>query len=208
MADFPNSNQNGACDASESPLCAASEGTPCLEGGNATNPPLEKGFIDEFVACQRRLYLYLLAQTADPQVAEEVLQNANVVILSKRGDFKVGTSFLAWVYRIASLELLKHYQRSRRNRLRFDDEFVNTVTAAVQKLEDESEERRRALSICLGKLRPRDREIIQLKYQSGGDGKALAERLRRPVNSIYQSLGRIRRTLLECIEREMATVLR
>lgn len=168
----------------------------------------DQQFLEEFVACQRRVYLYLLAQTADPQAAEEVLQNTNVVVLSKWRDFTIGTSFLAWVYRIASLELLKHRQRHRRSRLKFDDEFINSVTEAVEQLNEVSEERRRALAVCLGKLRPRDREMIQLRYQLGGDGKTLSERLSRPVNSIYQSLGRIRRTLLECIEREMSAVLR
>lgn len=161
-------------------------------------------FIDLFVKSQRRLYLFLLTQTASPQAAEEILQNTNVVILSKWASYVHGTNFLAWVYRIASLELLKYRQQSRKRPLQFDDGFIDNVVASVETLQQTSDERRQALSRCLDKLRPQDRKMIQLRYQLGGDGKMISDQLNRPVNSIYQSLGRIRRTLLECIERELA----
>ena len=174
--------------------------------GKADAPSPE--FVELFVKNQRRLYLFLLAQTADSQAAEEILQNANVVIWSKWMAFQPGTNFLAWAFRIASLEFLKYRQRAHRSRLQFDEEFINTVAEAVEQLNEQQEARRQALAVCLGKLRPRDREMIQLRYQLGNDGKLLADQLQRPVNSIYQSLGRIRRILLECIEREIATVNR
>ncbi|MBB01139.1 MAG: RNA polymerase subunit sigma [Planctomyces sp.] len=180
--------------------------------GESTAEDLTSGpdreFIQQFVKAQRRLYLYLLAQTADPGLAEEVLQNTNVVILSKWIQFEPGTNFLAWVYRIASLELLKYRQNRRRGRLMFDDEFIQSVAQTVEELDESSESRRQALATCLGKLRPRDREIIQLRYQLGNNGQKLSETLDRPLNSIYQSLSRIRRTLFECIQREMTSLTR
>jgi len=179
---------------------------PPTDVEDGTGPDRE--FIQQFVKAQRRLYLYLLAQTADPNMAEEVLQNANVVILSKWKQFEAGTNFLAWVYRIASLELLKYRQGRRRARLMFDDEFIQSVAQTVQELDESSEPRRNALATCLQKLRPRDREMIQLRYQLGNNGQRLSEKLDRPINSIYQSLGRIRRTLFECIQREMAALTR
>ena len=58
---------------------------------------------------------------------------------------------------------------------------------------------------CIEHLRARDRELIRQRYAAGESGKDLAENIGRPANSVYQSLGRIRRTLLECIQRRMAT---
>ena len=57
---------------------------------------------------------------------------------------------------------------------------------------------------CLARLAPSDRELIRRRYSPGETGKSLAEALGRPANSVYQSLGRIRRTLLECIKRRLA----
>ncbi len=177
-------------------------GTP----GQSDGPGAE--FIDQFVATQRRVYLFILAQVGNPDLAEEVLQNTNVVIWSKWKDFEPGTNYIAWVYRIASFEIMKFRQKNKRSRVYFDDEFVKTVAKSVEQIGEKSEARRVALSKCLNKLKPADRELIQQRYEPGVSGKSLAEKLGRPVNSVYQSLGRIRRALLECVERELAAVAR
>lgn len=160
-------------------------------------------FVQLFTRTQRRLYLTILSQVPRPDDAEEILQNANVVIWSKCQQFQMGTSFFSWAMKIASLEILKFRQKHARDRLQFSEEFVRTV---AERLEEESSQfdlRRRALSHCLTKLRPDDRELIRRRYAGGTRGKAVAAQIGRPANSVYQSLGRIRRTLLECIERNL-----
>jgi RNA polymerase sigma-70 factor (ECF subfamily) len=47
-----------------------------------------------------------------------------------------------------------------------------------------------------------------MRYAPGETGKNLAEQIGRPSNSVYQSLGRIRRTLMECIQRRLAAEAR
>jgi RNA polymerase sigma-70 factor (ECF subfamily) len=58
------------------------------------------------------------------------------------------------------------------------------------------------------KLRESDRALIQTRYSPEGEGPGIADRLGRPINSIYQSLSRIRKTLLECINRRLAAEAR
>ncbi len=165
-------------------------------------------FIDQFVATQRRVYLFILAQVGNPDLAEEVLQNTNVVIWSKWKKFEPGTNYIAWVYRIASFEVMKYRQKNKRSKVYFDDEFIKTVAKSVEQISEKSEARRLALAKCIDKLKSADRALIQQRYEPGVNGKSLAEKLGRPVNSVYQSLGRIRRVLLECVERELAAVTR
>jgi RNA polymerase sigma-70 factor (ECF subfamily) len=166
-------------------------------------PPTEE-FVQLFTRNQRRLYLYILAQVPNTQDAEEVLQETNVVIWAKYHKFAPGTNFFAWAAQIATYEILKFRQRHQRDKLRFSDEFVETVAAeADARSDDDFEMRRRALEQCLQSLRPEDRELIRLRYQPGESGTSVAEELDRPVNSVYQSLGRIRKTLLECISRRL-----
>ncbi|MCA8988247.1 MAG: sigma-70 family RNA polymerase sigma factor [Planctomycetaceae bacterium] len=168
---------------------------------NAESPSRE--FLEQFVHVQRRLYVFLLAQAGSPQIADDVLQNVNVVALSKWQQFEPGTNFLAWVYRIATLELLKYRQKSARNKLVFNDDYLAQISNAVTELSEQSEQRRQALAFCLKKLKKKDRELVRLRYQQGLDGETLSEKLSRPINSIYQSLGRIRRALLTCIEKQI-----
>lgn len=158
-------------------------------------------FIQLFTRAQRRLYLFILSQVADPVDAEEILQEANLVIWRKCQEFELGTNFQAWVNRIARLEILKYRERLHRSRLTFSDEFVRRVAEEAPTELEQLQERRRALSHCLNKLREKDRELIQRRYAPGENGKSVAQALGRPVNSVYQSLGRIRRTLLECMRR-------
>lgn len=166
-------------------------------------PQLSPDFVQQFTRSQRALYLFILAQIGNVAEAEEVLQETNVDILAKHEQFQQGTNFLAWARQVATFEVLQWRQRKGRDRLRFSDEFVEAVAREAAEQSEQTEARRKALELCLEKLRPEDRELIQTRYQPGNSGKELAEDLGRPANSVYQSLGRIRRMLLECIQRRL-----
>ena len=126
------------------------------------------------------------------------------MLWKKAATFEPGTNFFAWAAQVARFEILKCRRRYARSRLRFTDEFMTAVADEVEERSDLLEARRHALAHCLDKLRPKDRELIELRYRSEDDAKDLADRLGRPANSVYQSIGRIRKTLLKCIERRVA----
>ena len=162
-------------------------------------------FIKLFTRYQRRVFLFILSQVPNPVDAEEIHQETNVIIWRKFDRFELGTNFLAWACQIANYEVLKFRSRQRRDRHLFSDEFVRQVASdAIEQAED-LEQRRQYLAACLGKLRSNDRELIQQRYSAGESGKSVAELIGRPTNSVYQSLSRIRRTLLECVNRQIRT---
>ena len=164
----------------------------------------QANFVQLFTRSQRPLYLFILGQTGSVQEAEEVLQNTNLVVWKKSEQFDLGTNFFAWACQIARYEVLQHRQRYRRDKLKFSDEFLDVVSReSAQRLQDPEPERL-ALEHCIQKLSDRDQELIRERYQPGSSGKDLASGLGRPANSVYQSLGRIRRVLLECIQRRLA----
>ena len=169
-----------------------------------TSAPPDEEFVRLFTRHQRPLFLYLLARVPNPVEAEEILQETNIVIWRKFEQFVPGSNFLAWAMQIAKYEVLKYRERHQRDKLQFSEEAVSQL--ADEEAEDPAywEARRQALAKCLGKLRAKDRELIERRYSPGQSGLGVAELMERPVNSVYQSLGRIRRTLLECIQRELA----
>lgn len=169
---------------------------------SAESAPSED-FVQLFTRAQRPLYLFILAQVGNVLAAEEILQETNLVIWSKMDQFQPNTNFLGWSRQIATYEILKHRQRHQRDKLKFSEEFLSAVAAEVIQRSGEQERRREALQLCLEKLPRRDRELIQQRYQPGSSGKKVARHFGRPVNSVYQSLGRIRRNLLECIQRQL-----
>ncbi len=161
-------------------------------------------FVQLFTKTQRRLFLFILAQVANPTDSEEILQDTNVVIWSKFHQFQPGTKFFAWSARIATFEILKYREKRRASRLFFSDEFLSRIAIEAIEIGDELEKRREALSECLRRLKPDDRELIQSRYAAGENGLKVAERLGRPSNSVYQSIGRIRKSLFECVTRRLS----
>ena len=165
---------------------------------------LSESFVQSFTRTQRSLYVFILTQTGSTADADDVLQEVNLVILSKAEQFQEGTSFWAWARQIAHFEVLKFRKSRRQDKLRFSEDFVDTIARESEARSPQVEARRLALEHCLNKLRERDRELIHLRYRPGHSGKEAAEQLGRPYNAVYQSLMRIRRTLWECTQRRLA----
>ena len=160
-------------------------------------------FVQLFTKWQRRLFLFILAQVPNLVDAEEVLQETNLVIWRKAHTFQPGTNFYGWCCRIAVLEVLKHRERHRRSAIALSDSFLEVIAAEARDNAEDLEDRRQALLLCLGRLDSADRELIRLRCATE-TGKSLAQKLGRPANSVYQSLSRIRRALLECVKRRLA----
>jgi len=187
-----------------------SEVTTKPSGDPASTAEASKGsgpgeeFVRQFTQVQRSLYLFVLPLVYSSADAEEVLQETNVVILSKWFQFEPGTNFLAWCRAIARLEVFR-FRRARHHKLKLlDDDVIEQLVERIEEYPVENDRRRDALSECINKLREQDRELIRRRYAAGATGDDVALQLGRPANSVYQSLGRVRRVLLECIRRKMA----
>lgn len=162
-------------------------------------------FVRLFTQAQRSLYLFILPLVHSSADAEEVLQETNVVVLSKWSQFEPGTNFLAWCRAIARLEVFR-FRRGRHHKLKLlDDDVIEQLAERLEEQPPDQDRRRDALSECIRRLREQDRELIRCRYAAGATGDDVAAQLGRPANSVYQSLGRVRRVLLECIRRRMAT---
>lgn len=160
-------------------------------------------FVRSFTQAQRPLFLYLLPLLGNAADADEVLQETNLVIWKKRRDFEPGTNFLAWGRTIGRLEVFR-FRRNRGRKLSFLDQgILESIAQSAEQVATETDSRQEALAACLEQLRPKDRELIQMRYAAGSNGDKVAQELGRPANSVYQSLGRIRRALLECVQHRL-----
>lgn len=175
----------------------SNNGTP-----NSVKPGDE--FIRSFTQSQRPLFLFILPLVGNPSDADEVLQETNLVIWSKWNQFEEGTNFLAWGRAIARLEVFR-FRRTRGRKLCFlQDDILEIVADKTATMNDDTYLRQEALALCITQLRAKDRELIQMRYAPGVNGDQVAEMLGRPANSVYQSLGRIRRVLMECVRHRLA----
>ncbi len=153
---------------------------------------------------QRRLYLFILALICDPVDAEDLLQETNLILWRKFDQWQRGTNFYAWAAQVAYYEVLKYRERLSNRSTLLDTHVIEKLAEEAVELNDTLDRRRQALNWCLTKLRTNDRHLIQQRYAPGASGKSLAAVLGRPANSVYKSLGRIRRSLYECVNRRLA----
>ncbi|QEG20220.1 sigma-70 family RNA polymerase sigma factor [Mariniblastus fucicola] len=155
---------------------------------------------------QPRLYSYLLRRLARADQAQEVLQNVNLAICKKAGDFTEGSNFMAWAFTVAHFELLSFRQMQARERLVFSDELMRKLNHTEASLKDELQcvDRKSALEVCVSLLPTEQQNLVTRRYMDSNSVKAIAADLGRTTNAISILLHRIRERLLECVNRRLA----
>ena len=164
---------------------------------------LSESFVRALLDCQDALRAYVTALVLDPSEADDLVQQANMVLCRQAEEYPSIRNFTAWACRIAYFEVLSSRKRRQRDRLRFDDELLALVAEDVARLVEDFGPRKRYLDLCLAELPENQREMILNRYGPDGAIQALAAELGRPVGSVQQTLYRIRLKLLECIHRKM-----
>jgi RNA polymerase sigma-70 factor (ECF subfamily) len=161
-------------------------------------------FMMQLTACQNRVYGYLLSLVADRDLAEDLLQQTNLVLWRKADTYEPGTNFISWAFRIAYYEVLAHREQFKRDRHVFSEHVIDLISESAHELDASTEDRVRALSDCVKELPPHHAEIVRLRYADGQSVKEISLTLGRTVSAVKSIAHRIRKALLECIERRIA----
>lgn len=157
-------------------------------------------FVQLMTEYQGRMYAYILSLLADPNAANDILQETNLVLWRKSTEFQVGTNFKAWAFRIANFQVMAYRQRRIRDRLVFDDDFMMTLSVDASSYDDTYEVRQKKLVTCMDKLPDRQRDLIERRYSIGVSIKKIADELKSTANSIAQALFRARNNLINCVK--------
>jgi RNA polymerase sigma-70 factor (ECF subfamily) len=162
------------------------------------SPPAD--FIAHVTRSQRHLLAFIQSMIWNAADADDVLQEANLVLWRTAGEFDPARPFLPWAMRIAQLQALAWLKTRSRARQRLADTLLETIAAEAVAEADELEPRRRALGDCLQHLPQGHRELIARRYQPDGTVNDLAAERGSTPNAISEQLRRIRARLLACIE--------
>jgi RNA polymerase sigma-70 factor (ECF subfamily) len=179
------------------------EHAPTAEGP-AIDTKRNLQFVRLFAQHEHQVYAYIVSAMANWADADEVMQETSVALWEMFDQFQEGTSFTSWACRIAYYRILRFREKRQRDRHEFDQEFVETVATTAAEEAEHFEVRRKALGDCVGRLKDRDRELLQTCYADGGTIKQAAEQLDRPAKGVYKALTRIRQLLFDCVQRKLA----
>lgn len=143
----------------------------------------------------------LLRDTADPELSDELAQEAYARAWAKREQYRPGTSPRAWLIAIARSQLMEHHRRLDRDR-RHLPEMVRAELLRHRPSDDGGHraELMAALNHCLGGLGDEHRALLDLVHGQGLSSEDAGERLGIKPEACRQRLSRLTRKLRECAE--------
>ena len=157
-------------------------------------------FITQVTKAQRHLHAFILSMIWHPADADDVLQEANLVLWRKAEEFDASRPFMPWAMRIAQLQAMAWLKTRARTKQRLDDALLETIASEAIEEADELEPRRVALGHCMERLSPEHRDLIARRYQPDGCVNEVAEERGSSPKAVSEMLRRIRHALLGCIE--------
>jgi RNA polymerase sigma-70 factor (ECF subfamily) len=175
-------------------------------GSSAREQGDGKLFLRQFLQNERRLYAYILTLLPNRADADDVFQEASLVLWDKFDADHPPNDFLAWGCRIAYFKVLDFCKKRQRSRVVFSQAMLERLaeTAVEHAAALQLEERREALTGCIAKLRPPDRELLARRFAEGATIHSVAAAVGRSVDAVYKALARIRQALFECVTRTLA----
>ncbi len=170
--------------------------------GNPGDSEVSQAFVGELTSHQTAMLAFIRALMPGSSGARDLLQEVNIILWQKRGQFEAGTSFKAWSFQVIRYHLMNHRRRlASKGWLVFDDDLVERISPALEADPEELECRHQALHQCLSKLRPKDRALLQHRYASGAPLSDYAKAINRSAGTLKATLFNLRGTLRKCIER-------
>jgi len=162
-------------------------------------------FLRLLMANQRRIYAFILTMVPNHVDAEDLFQETVLLMWSRFDSFTQGTSFAAWGITVAKYQILSVRKRYSTRASRFSQAAVELLASESGQFVEQTDSRMQALRTCIGKLHPRDYNLILLRYRDEVAIKSIAERMSRSVQSIYKRIARIHDLLLRCVRRTIGS---
>jgi RNA polymerase sigma-70 factor, ECF subfamily len=162
-------------------------------------------FSELIVRHQSELYGYIFAIARNWEDTDDLYQSVCLVLWSKFDSFRPGSSFFSWARQTAKLTARSFIKR-KQSRTYVSEKLLDALaeTASESPCSGVDLSYMAALERCRAKLTATDDELLGLRYVEDLGSREIADQLQRPQQSVCQSLRRIRRSLLECVQMELA----
>ena len=161
-------------------------------------------FVRQLTENQNRLYGYVYSLLGDHSRADDVLQETNLVLWRKIGEYDPSRPFLPWAFGIVRFQVLAQLRDKQRDRLLLDTNLAEMLSDEAARQSEQIDAVREALRPCMGLLTPSNRELIEERYFRATPVSDISKAANRSIPSIKVALLRIRRQLAECVQKRMA----
>ena len=160
-------------------------------------------FLREFLPVRKKLLAFVFSMVPNYSLAEDIFQEASIVLWEKFDTFDPGTNFQAWARKVIYNKVMNERTR-KKNEMLWDPEFFKAVDRGFRKNEKtESSRFSEALSICMERLSEAHQKIMRLKYYNKMSYREIGRCLRRSENGTKVMARKIRKILGNCIQEQV-----
>lgn len=153
------------------------------------------------------LTAFIATVTRNYHLAEDVFQDVCMKAMGREADFESAAHLLNWA-RLAGRNRAIDLLRVRDGKYEgLSEELLESLAIFWPDLQPGGgRERQTALEHCLELLTPNNRELLRLRYFQGRSGSDVAQALGRKLETVYQALARIHKSLAQCIQQRLLTL--
>jgi RNA polymerase sigma-70 factor (ECF subfamily) len=156
-------------------------------------------FSRKLTALQRPLYAYILTLLPNRTEAEDILQETNLILCRKAGEYDPEGHFQGWAFNIARFQVMGHMSKHKRSKLYFSPDIIeNLAEEAVDSIQMDLS--RRALQVCYELLPKHMKAMAKLRFREDKSLLEISRILKRPMGSVSATLHRIRLNLISCVK--------
>ena len=167
--------------------------------------------IKQFLQYQADFMSYLMAITRNFDAAEEIFQNAAIVVMERSEADEPIRDFRAWSKEIVRRQALRHLRQETKV------EWAQSLEPALMEqitrvfLEDTASEtvakqESIALRHCIRQASDENRRMLSLRYEQQASFAEIGKLLGRTDAAVQKSLSRLRKKLHECVRAKMRLV--
>jgi len=167
----------------------------------------ETPLIQQYLQLRSEFMGYLYAITRDAELAEEVYQNAAVVVMEKAAGQEAILNFRAWakeVVRRQALHAIRARDISAKHGRAMSPALLEAISGAFVWDEPEYPAGRQeagALRHCLDGLAADKRELVAMRYERDSSFDEISRQTGSTPGAVQRALSRVRKVLHACVQR-------
>ncbi|QGJ71355.1 Hypothetical protein PBC10988_30600 [Planctomycetales bacterium 10988] len=172
-------------------------------GSDSAPPPSDNAaFMRLYLQHESTLRAILRTMLGSWHEVDDVVQETCLVAMRKFDTFQPGSNFVAWIAAIGRFETRRYLRNRATRRWQFAEEVLELIEADASQMQPLAE-RGDALEQCLQRLPEKSRQLLRDLYIHETPVQTIAQRLNRSIEALYKQSQRLRRDLLDCIERTL-----
>lgn len=165
------------------------------------NSPSPNPFNELFLRHQKDVFAYILTLSPDRDDAADIYQQTCLALLEKQAEYDSRREFFPWACGFALNEVRRFRRAHHHERMQLDDAVIESLASIQANSASKIDRQLDLLMDCLASLPADKRETLMQCYSHHGGVRDLATRLDLEPNTLYKRLERIRKILMECMEK-------